>query len=76
MKKLLFIVMLMVAGVAQLKANDTIVDATQFFNGQYIDICLNRYERMIITVPNGCTNYYFTVQYETYNDYPVILDGN
>ena len=77
MKKLLLIAMLFIAGVTQLKANDTIVDVTQCYNGQVFYICLNRYDRLALTTPNGCSGFTFVVNDEnTYHESPIIIDGN
>ena len=76
MKKLLLFVMLFVAGVTQLKAEDTIVDVAQCYNGLHFYICINKYERMVLTIPPGCTDYSLTVSGEYHYENPVILDGN
>ena len=74
MKKFLLIVMLFVAGVTQLKANDTIVDMLQQFG--HIEICFNKYDRVLIYAPNGCTDYFWEINGQTGTDNPAILDGN
>ena len=76
MKKLLLIVMLFVVGAIQLKANDTIFNVVQFYNGQEIFICHNKYDRVLVYVPNGCTDYYFYVNSQLQHENPVILDRN
>lgn len=76
MKKLLFIVMLIIAGVTQLKANDTIVDVTQCYNGMHNYICINKYERMLISIPETCIGYWIRVNDELQSDNPVILNGS
>lgn len=68
--------MLFVAGVAQLRANDTIVDVTQCYNGQHIHVCHNRFDRVLVQIPNGCNDYYFYVNSQLHTENPVILDGN
>ena len=76
MKKFLLIVMFFVAGVTQLKAEDTIVDVTQCYNGLHFYICINKYDRMAITIPTSCTDYSLTIGGEYHYENPVILDGN
>lgn len=76
MKKFLLIVMLLVAGVTQLRAEDTIVDVTQCYNGQHIRVCLNRFDRVLVQIPEGCNNYHFWVHNQEHTENPVILDGN
>lgn len=76
MKKILFIVMLLVAGVTQLKANDTIVDVTQCYNGQQFFICLNRYDAMAISIPETCNDYWITVDNQFHTENPVIIEGS
>ena len=76
MKKLFLIAMLFVAGVAQLKANDTIINVTQLNHYQGIDICLNKFERALVYTPASCTEYYFYVNGELHSENPVILDSN
>ena len=76
MKKFLLIVMLLVAGVTQLRAEDTIVDVTQCYNGQVIEICHNRFDRVLVQIPEGCNSYHFWVHNQEHTENPVILDSN
>ena len=76
MKKFLFILMLLIAGVTQLRANDTIVDVTQIYNGQEIYICYNRYSRLLVQIPENCQNYWFYANGQEHQENPVILDSN
>lgn len=76
MKKFLFILMLLIAGVTQLRANDTIVDVTQIYNGQEIYICYNRYSRLLIQIPENCQNYWFYANGQEHQENPVNLDSN
>ncbi len=69
--------MLLVAGVTQLKANDTIVDVTQCYNGQHFYICLNRYDGIAIHIPETCTDYWFWLDGdEPHTENPVIIVGS
>ena len=74
MKKLLLIVMLFVVGVTQLKANDTIVNVTQIFG--WIDVCFNKYDRVLVYAPNGCTDFFWEINGQTGNENPAVIDGN
>ena len=76
MKKILLILTLLVAGVTQLRANDTIIDVTQCYNGQEVEICRNKFDRVLVYVPDGCTGYYFRVNGQSHTENPVVLDGN
>ena len=67
--------MLLVAGVTQLKANDTIVDVTQCSNSDF-DVCFNRFDRVAIQIPEYCTGYWIRVDNQPHTENPVILDGN
>ena len=77
MKKLLLIVMLFVVGATQLKANDTIFNAAQFYNGQDVLICFNKYDKAVIYPPEGCSTYWWYVGSNPQSfENPLILDGN
>ena len=79
MKKFLFVVMLLAAGVTQLKANDTIVNVTQLF-GEEMYICFNKYDRVLTYAPDGCTDFFWEIigqtGSETGTQSPVVIDGN
>ena len=66
--------MLFVAGVTQLKANDTIVNVTQIFG--WIDICFNKYDRVLAYAPDGCTDFSWDINGQAGSENPAVIDGN
>lgn len=77
MKRLLLTAMLLFAGFFTAKAqNDTIIyDVTQISYNSSICFCDNQYDRVLLYVPDGITNFYWRVNGEFSYDNPLILDS-
>ena len=76
MKKLLFVTVLFFAGLFSANAqNDTIIDVSQISNNSHLAFCDNQYDRVLLYVPNGITNFYWMINGETSHDNPLILDS-
>ena len=75
MKKVLSLLVLLTVCLSTLKAqNDTVIIFSP--DAYHVDICFNKYQRIILYAPDGCDSFHWEIEDENVgDDNPIILDG-
>ena len=75
MKRFFFALLCLFIYISNVQAqNDTVLNVSQLIGGPPLEVCKNKYDRVVIYAVESCEDFFWYISGVTHNENPLILD--